>query len=106
VKIRQGFVSNSSSSSFILKMGNLTDKQIKSIEKKMKYYRTSIFNVDTYIINIKSDSWSCSELPGEIYGDTHIDNGHLEQWFEEIGILKTEYKFFDQEWRILNEEQN
>ena len=98
MKLRFGFVSNSSSASFILKMGCLTDEQISIIDEAMGEPRE---DTKRYKLEVKdpgdgySDYWDCIKHSGEIRGETYMDNGTLEEWFRELGIPQSEYEIFD-----------
>lgn len=73
MKTRNGFVSNSSSSSFILRKKGLSDFQVKSILD----YGTSEQNID---------GWSFNIIGEEIHGFTSMDNGELDVFLTEINI--------------------
>lgn len=94
MKIRQGFVSNSSSASFVLKMGDLTDEQVKIIEESLIKINTRS-DIEFYDMCCINDRWTCFKQPGIIRGDTWMDNGDLEAWFKKLGIAKENYGFFD-----------
>lgn len=70
MKIRAGFVSNSSSSSFILDKHMLTDEQIDKI-----------LSLDGKEIGdgTGSESWSIRDDNDQITGSTVMDNGYLYQ---------------------------
>jgi len=115
MKIRSGFVSNSSSASFILTMGNLTNEQVVAVEEKLGKSRNLIPKnlaicgqfVESYVVyDVKcyNDRWICSKGPGEIRGDTWMDNGDLRKWFKKLGIPKQEYVFLsDDEYEDYDE---
>jgi hypothetical protein len=86
-------------------MGNLTDDQIKAIENELeeldskhsrysseiKFYRMFVKEINTTF----GDIWTCSKFPGELYGDTFMDNGCLQEWFKRLGIAESEYEITD-----------
>ena len=84
--IRFGFVSNSSSSSFIVRKVFLNNWQIEAIKDHIRYaaeeLKWEIRNTDNYI----DYSWSIEETPGLILGKIHLDNFDMKKFFEEIGI--------------------
>jgi len=69
MKYRTGFVSNSSSSSFICKAKDLTDEQIL----KLLNYQNSEDN---------TDGWSVyhNAVTGEVHGFTSMDNCAISEW--------------------------
>lgn len=69
MKIRRGFVSNSSSSSFILEKKFMTQDQINSI---MSYEG--------------GDYWSITENDETIHGFTCMDNGYMQDYFKTINL--------------------
>lgn len=69
MKIREGFVSNSSSASFILLKKYLTEEQIKTI---LKYDMKEITHKDDY-----SECWSIKDEEDVIRGNTSMDNDIL-----------------------------
>ena len=73
MKIRIGFVSNSSSASFIL------DKRYISEEDSNKL---KIYLSDKSILYSK-DEWNITEDEDFIRGFTIMDNGYLENWIKE-----------------------
>lgn len=81
MKIRSGFVSNSSSASFVANLDRLTEDQ-----------------VDIILAYDGEDGWSFSvdADKGLITGYTIMDNGDLEEYLEKNGILNT-YKI-DASW--------
>ncbi len=93
MKIRTGFVSNSSSSSFVIKKDKLTAEQIDKIKNhgeeakklEMDYVETS-------------DYWTIMETPLCIKGDTYMDNFSMEDFLREIGVDINE----DVEWGYLH----
>lgn len=100
MKIRSGFVSNSSSASFVLKMGNLTNEQFNSIEEALGESINNALKEHIKIYELKvgnkyKDYWTCYKYDGKVYGDTTMDNEYLEEWFKELGILQTEYQIND-----------
>ena len=87
MKIRNGFVSNSSSSSFIIKKDKLTEDQISAI----KDYE-QIYNELPDIIKECNDlfeaaeGWNIEEGDEEIRGYTYMDNFGMFDYLRIIGI--------------------
>ena len=96
MKIRQGFVSNSSSSSFVIKKEDLTDQQISSLLN----YHEKIEDLKDYLINngfwwkevfmklgiLSGDGWDIVDNIDEICGSTIMDNGDIDGFLEIIGV--------------------
>jgi hypothetical protein len=75
MKIRNGFVSNSSSSSFVVALSVLTEKEQRKI---MDYEKVSNEGSD----NDFRDSWDIhvDQTRGVIHGFTSMDNGDLSKY--------------------------
>jgi len=68
MKIRTGFVSNSSSASFIIKKYHLSEKQIDDIKK--------------YLAEDNEDGWQTDEDEHIIEGWTSMDNDAFGEWLD------------------------
>ena len=68
MKIRSGFVSNSSSSSFILDLSKITTKQFNKIKEK----NVSLPGLDAWTIDVSEG--------GLVYFNTWMDNFSIEDW--------------------------
>lgn len=75
MKYRIGFVSNSSSSSFVLDKNYLTKEDIQ----KIKEYCSNIGEEEGQC----SDCWSINETEDFLRGLTTMDNGDLFRWIKE-----------------------
>jgi len=82
MKIRNGFVSNSSSASFIINLNLLTPSQIKRIIK--------------YLTNKNVDGWDWNiQKNGKLKGFTIMDNGDFTDLLEKIKIDKNAIEEWD-----------
>lgn len=101
MKTRNGFVSNSSSSSFVICKHFLSKDQITKI---FDYYSI----VEEYINDHKktpeydfsyydSTLWNIKESDTFIYGETSMDNFDFDQFFKFIGLNHVE-KCWDDGW--------
>lgn len=79
MKIRTGFVSNSSSSSFVIKKQDLTDLQILKIYDYLN--EAKILG-----LHISDEYWEISEDEYNIKGWTFMDNFDMAEFFDRIGI--------------------
>ena len=87
-KIRGGFVSNSSSSSFIISLDELTQKQISAIKNHTEYakmkdwYNSS--NEDNYC-GI-SDPWVIYETDNTLEGNAICDNFDMQVFLSNLHV--------------------
>lgn len=79
MKLRIGFVTNSSSSSFTIAKSDLTDDQIE----KIKNYFEAAKEVG---MNDLDDSWDINETNFNINGFTCMDNGDMLKFLRLIGV--------------------
>lgn len=79
MKIRNGFVSNSSSSSFVVRKSDLTQKQIELIKDHGKHGKA--FGITYY-----QDEWEITETPTTMEGFTWMDNFDMEEYLVAIGV--------------------
>ena len=80
MKIRTGFVSNSSSASFVASMHVLSAMEYKAIMD----YLASPENEDGW-------SFRVDEVAGLLTGFSVMDNGHFSDWVEKQGINKVRF---------------
>ena len=84
MKVRSGFVSNSSSSSFIINKSDLDNYQLEMIKD---YYSIceSMVNQGTKLnFYCLEDRWSIYETDHTIEGYTHMNNFDIGEFFEKI----------------------
>jgi len=83
MKHRCGFVSNSSSSSFVVSKLSLTDSQIEAIKNHEK----------SGLPNADSDRWNIDESEYVLSGSTFMDNFDMSEFMELIGVDMTKVKW-------------
>ena len=80
-KIRNGFVSNSSSSSFIVQKKNLIPEQIQKIVDVEIYAKDSGVEYPG-----EAQGWKITDDGETLSGHTYMDNFDMEAYFRYIGI--------------------
>lgn len=112
MKIRSGFVSNSSSASFVIPLSDITEKQIQLIKDHIKEsFERGFYSVEDILdiqkwrgfynerdqerflcgsINplelIKPDEWDIRIEGIDLCGDTGMDNFDMYDYFQAIGL--------------------
>jgi hypothetical protein len=117
MKIRNGFVSNSSSSSFVLLKDSITAEQkdmILNYQKWVKFFldleKGSFVEYEDaredyeknsdklkYIFEYYNDSWYLEEFDNFIFGSTGMDNFRFQDYFEHIKVDQ-KYSSWEETW--------
>ncbi len=79
MKIRLGFVSNSSSSSFAISLRRLSIDQLCKIINHTKWGKK-------YGVEYADDGWNIDVRKGVLYGDTIMDNFDFGTFLDKIGV--------------------
>jgi len=114
MKIRKGFVSNSSSSSFIINKKDVNEEQSEKIKNHIEVARKMTednpgkyngYGYDEEYSNFgfmgKEDKWNIKFLKHHILLETDMTNFDMEYFLESIGISLTEKKHYDS-YRLSN----
>ena len=92
MKVRTDFVTNSSSSSFIISKSKLTEDQITLIKNHGAINRVILkhFECDEY-----DDPWDITETGIDIVGYTDMDNFSMSSYLKLIGVNPEDIQFDD-----------
>ena len=92
MKIREGFVSNSSSSSFVVKKKDLSDLQHFAIVHhiKLAMFLKKQMNPDKYSMYEWLEEWNVEDRDDEYYCETFMDNFPLDDFLRQFDITLEE----------------
>jgi hypothetical protein len=103
MKTRYGFVSNSSSASFVIKKRWLPAEMIDAINKHWEYAHQHHFKcIDNSYIT-ETDKWHIKETETEISGFTFMDNFGMQQFLLELfaQFQIPTFEFNDQDYSVM-----
>ena len=89
-KYRFGFVTNSSSSSFIIAKKHLDNDQIKAIHNHIELAKLMGYSIDKW-----DNAWDIVENDKYISGGTWIDNFYMEGFLRDIGVNMKKVDWYD-----------
>ena len=84
MKIRKGFVSNSSSASFVINKKHLPREVIDAIKDHWHYAHMNNFRCIDPEFSSVSDEWDIEETKIELKGTTPMDNFDMQLFIEEL----------------------
>ena len=94
MKVRIGFVSNSSSSSFVIERDCLSDNQVIVIENHIKACMAyTPENKDWGWCNDDGNAWTITVVPTQVAGYTNMDNFDMKHLLKEIGVDKEDIRW-------------
>jgi len=94
MKIRSGFVSNSSSSSFIISKKKLSEEQIQKIHDHLTWDGwTHLSQLSIDASGNAWDGWNIREDEESVFGSTGMDNFPMDAFLESIGVKDEDVKF-------------
>ena len=99
MKTRNGFISNSSSSSFIVSKKALTTMQmflITNYDLVSEFLLENNF-ADKYLLDY-AEGWDITETETEIHGNTSMDNFDMNGYMEQIGVPMALVKWESGHW--------
>ena len=91
---RLGFVSNSSSSSFVLDKTRCTPSQLDAIRNHIEFADKHFFGFYTEPHN----SWDIAEKEHDMRGFTWMDNFDMQEFLEKIGVPDDAVDFDGENW--------
>jgi len=86
MKVRVGFVSNSSSSSFVIQKEWISPAQIKLIKSHLHKIKKDPAKYGQRYKPRDSDEWAIHETDTTVEGSTIMDNIDMEAFLEAIGV--------------------
>ena len=90
MKIRTGFVSNSSSASFVLKKRGLSALQLRAVLNYAECTHELLRNEEE---GQYAGGWTLTQDDRTIKGDTMMDNFDFEWFLDAIGVPKRNYQY-------------
>jgi hypothetical protein len=100
VKIRKAFVSNSSSSSFLIEKKYLSEEQLEKIRNHDE------FGMEMGILHSDTWKWDIHETRELISGDTWMDNFDMEEFLEKIGVPKDRIEWSEFPYILREQQEN
>ena len=93
MKIRNGFVSNSSSSSFIISKSVLSQEQIEAIRDHINYTKNNFPDMIGKSLGKDTYNWAWKILENNEYilGNVDMDGFEMSDFLEKIGIDKSNF---------------
>jgi hypothetical protein len=106
MKIRLGFVSNSSCASFSIKIDDLSEEQYNRIVDAIKDKKENVMDIIQLMgyLDVSddlekipcTDHWTIMILDGKIIADTFCNNGCIEKFFKDLSIPEEKIDFWDE----------
>jgi hypothetical protein len=99
MKIRLGFVSNSSASSFIIKKNMLDKRQIKALHNHVYHHLKKLGGKQTYKVEkqVLEESWRILEDDEHVRGWTWMTNFDMREFMKKIGVdVDKDVRFSDE----------